>query len=249
MQKNKKPYGLIYKGTDPINGKIYIGQTINLEKRIIQHAKNGRINFQWDILCEVNSKKELEEKEKYYIDKYDSMNPEKGYNRKYGSGSMSREVLDEISINYHSKCNYQYLSKDHNFTYSLNIKSIISRYYSYDWVDIGKIELCLLNIFVYFLAKKYHAISNKTLLLHRNDIIKKAPYLRNADLYTAFYNLISTEIIKLKRNKYNSNNEYCCDISNPINQKIAFTFCPKGIKKFTVVKRINFDAEKEIYYA
>lgn len=91
-QKPKDGYGFIYKYTSP-SGKSYIGQT---SKSLKERAKNTGIgylncsifynainkygfeNFNYEILEEVNLS-DIDEKEKYYIKKYDTVQP-KGYN-------------------------------------------------------------------------------------------------------------------------------------------------------------------------
>jgi len=75
----------IYKITNKINGKFYIGQSINIKSRIADHfslcrssknypisraiAKYGKENFDVDILaiCQIS---ELNKKERYYIKKF-----------------------------------------------------------------------------------------------------------------------------------------------------------------------------------
>lgn len=85
----------IYKITNKINNKIYIGQSINLNRRKYDHFDReiqnfhgiidkeireiGKENFSWEIIKECD-KEELNYYENYYIDLYDSSNPEKGYN-------------------------------------------------------------------------------------------------------------------------------------------------------------------------
>lgn len=88
----------IYKITNTINGKVYIGQTIQpLDKRWKQHKRNikgneictihraiakyGEENFTIQCLCECD-KKDLNTLEKYYIAKYNSY--KKGYNETIG---------------------------------------------------------------------------------------------------------------------------------------------------------------------
>ena len=92
----------IYKITNQIDNKCYIGQSVNVSQRWKDHAKcglgidtpagnklykammeEGIWNFSWELLeaCPVA---QLNEKEKYYIDLYDSYNY--GYNSSKGIG-------------------------------------------------------------------------------------------------------------------------------------------------------------------
>ena len=109
----------IYKFTNKKNGKHYIGQTNNLQKRYNGHKsesfnpkasgywlpfhcairKYGFDNFSFEVLeeCSVN---ELNEKECYYIQKYNSIVPN-GYNMTLGGSSshsikLNIEQLQEI---------------------------------------------------------------------------------------------------------------------------------------------------------
>ena len=81
----------IYKIENKINGKIYIGQSIHIQRRWMEHCKPsthsvisnaikkyGKENFSFEVLEEC-SVEELNEKELYYIHKYNSIIP-KGYN-------------------------------------------------------------------------------------------------------------------------------------------------------------------------
>lgn len=81
----------IYKIENKINGKIYIGQSIEIERRWQKHLvanddfvihralkKYGKENFDFSIIEECNSL-ELNNKEKYWIDYYNSLIPN-GYN-------------------------------------------------------------------------------------------------------------------------------------------------------------------------
>lgn len=94
----------IYKITNLINGKVYIGQTTNsLDRRFSSHFwknsgciflkralnKYGKENFKIEQICLAESKKEANKKEKYYIKFYDSTNQEKGYNITKGGNTVS----------------------------------------------------------------------------------------------------------------------------------------------------------------
>jgi len=77
----------VYKITNLINGKIYIGQDSHdnpkylgsgvLIKRAIK--KYGKENFQKEIINQCNSKKEMDQLEIYWINYYNTFSP-KGYN-------------------------------------------------------------------------------------------------------------------------------------------------------------------------
>lgn len=99
----------IYKITNIINNKSYIGQSINIDKRLYEHKykafyktdrsynsaihpafrKYGIENFSFEILEECLLE-ELDEKEKYYIQKYNSLIPN-GYNILIGGQGIRKE--------------------------------------------------------------------------------------------------------------------------------------------------------------
>ena len=96
--------GIIYKVTNKENGKIYIGQTIQtLNERKNKHYYKARqeeytthfINalrkypeevFTWEIIDEEETQEALDEKEKYWIAYYNSV--EEGYNTKDGGQTI-----------------------------------------------------------------------------------------------------------------------------------------------------------------
>jgi len=114
-----EPYGIIYKATNLINGKVYIGQTINkLSERIRGHKKSvfhkknnkktvfhsalksyGFNNFKWEIIDCGFSFKDLNKKEVYYIhffnSKYNKDDIKSGYNlTDGGEGTVGIFVSD-----------------------------------------------------------------------------------------------------------------------------------------------------------
>lgn len=115
-----KPYGIIYKITNIINNKVYIGQTVySLNKRWGLHVKMssleetdpntksvlhrairkyGKDSFKSEILAHANSVEELNELEIFYINQLNTMVPN-GYNLKEGglSGKWSEEARKRIS--------------------------------------------------------------------------------------------------------------------------------------------------------
>lgn len=105
---------LIYKATNLINNKVYIGQTTKtLEERMKRHKqdskkldtyfyrairKYGWENFKWEIIHDnIQTEDELDNLEAYYISLYDSFdNKEKGYNTQ--SGGKHFKVTQEEKL-------------------------------------------------------------------------------------------------------------------------------------------------------
>lgn len=111
----------IYKIVNMVNGKVYIGQSIDIEKRWAKHRRNafnpndkgynyplysairkyGVENFSFEILEEC-SRNELNEKEIYYIKEYKSNQKSYGYNIVEGGGEaphtskLSENHISEI---------------------------------------------------------------------------------------------------------------------------------------------------------
>lgn len=98
--------GIIYRITNKVNGKSYIGQTrYTLEFRWRQHIhkkdnvyfhnaihKYGEENFEKEVLEECEAK-DLDSREIFYIAKYDTFN--KGYNLTIGGDGCRRLNLDD----------------------------------------------------------------------------------------------------------------------------------------------------------
>lgn len=94
----------IYKITNKITGKSYIGQSVHCGKRLDEHCKgnqlideeiqlNGISNFTFEIIRECN-KNELSFWEDYYIIKYNSYFPH-GYNKKWNCSVEVREIIQK----------------------------------------------------------------------------------------------------------------------------------------------------------
>jgi len=103
-------YGIIYKATSP-DGKVYIGQTTRTlaarksDHKVRAKKKDLRTSFQlailehggvnafiWEQIDQSENREELDAKEKYWIDFYNSMDPEKGYNNQDGGIHYSPSV-------------------------------------------------------------------------------------------------------------------------------------------------------------
>jgi len=122
-------YGIIYKVTNKINGRMYVGQTVKLLKeRIDEHVccalngrggiyfhnaikKYGKENFIWRVIAECNSMEELNKIEIKMIEKYNTF--ENGYNlTKGGRGKTgfkpSKETRRKQSESQKGEKNHNY---------------------------------------------------------------------------------------------------------------------------------------------
>ena len=127
----------IYMYENKINHKKYIGQSINIEKRKIAHyqwpspyskidsklTQYGEENFNF-IIIEECKPEELDEKEKYYIKKYNSLIPN-GYNLIEGGQNFrgesnpsakltEKQVLEIIELLKEHKLNNKQISELYN---------------------------------------------------------------------------------------------------------------------------------------
>lgn len=112
MKKDKNVV-CIYKITNCLNGKIYIGETKNYKRRMKEYKyksirlnkhskygimidinKHGIGNFTFEILEEVENVNDLDDRERYWIKTLRSRNPDIGYNSKTGGRSYG-EMTDE----------------------------------------------------------------------------------------------------------------------------------------------------------
>lgn len=96
----------VYKIQNAINGKIYIGQSVNPTRRKAGHfcdakrgneyplsksiRKHGRENFSFEVIDECEDSL-INEREIYWIAFYDSTNREKGYNQTKGGTQLPKK--------------------------------------------------------------------------------------------------------------------------------------------------------------
>jgi group I intron endonuclease len=116
---NKK--GIIYKTTNLINGKFYIGQDLHNNPNYygsgkalkLAIEKYGKENFLKETLEECDTKDLLNMREVYWIDKFDAINL--GYNiAKGGTGGNTRLGFSEAELDSYNKKNIGRLGKTHN---------------------------------------------------------------------------------------------------------------------------------------
>lgn len=109
---------IVYKVTNKLTNQVYVGQTsFSLEKRRAEHEKEalntlrktvkfhnallkyGFDNFEWETIKECSSQEELDYYEDFYINEYDCLSRDKGYNLKSGGklgGCYSEEAKQHM---------------------------------------------------------------------------------------------------------------------------------------------------------
>jgi group I intron endonuclease len=129
-------YGIIYKATNVINEKVYIGQTIQtLHSRRTKHESNSRKerplyhfgkalkkhgldNFKWEIVMSCNNREELNDMERQCVITFDSH--KSGYNETLGGeGSCGRKQSEATKRLISLKKTGIPLSKEHREKLSL----------------------------------------------------------------------------------------------------------------------------------
>lgn len=132
-----KHYGLIYKCTNRVNGKVYIGQTVNtLEYRRKKHLENARVmrydfyfyralnkygykNFTWEVIDYAESRDELNMREVKYIKELRTTESKFGYNISSGGSNgnnflgKSEKEKEEIRKKISDKRKSYYKSNKH----------------------------------------------------------------------------------------------------------------------------------------
>ncbi len=104
----------IYSITNIVNNKKYIGQSVDVKRRLRNHKwalkhnkhindhlqksfnKYGEDCFVFDVICECEEEK-LDDMERFYIAHYDCMNPNYGYNSESG-GNLCKRWSDELKL-------------------------------------------------------------------------------------------------------------------------------------------------------
>lgn len=152
----------IYKITNTVNGKVYIGKSHNIEERFKQHIeglngkrnhnphfqsvwnKYGKSNFKFEIIHPLKRyvEEEISDLEIYYISKYNSTDANYGYNFQCGGqgGKLSerhKEIMKQQSQFKNASLTYEEVVQIKLALYCLIDKRELSEIFN---VDIGVIK-------------------------------------------------------------------------------------------------------------
>lgn len=152
----------IYKITNTVNGKVYIGKSQNIEKRFNDHIyglnrginhnshfqnawnKYGEKNFKFEIIHTLKNynEKEISDLEIYYISKYNSTNQDYGYNFQCGGqgGKLSERQKEEIRRN--SKFKNASLTEEQVIQIKLALYCLMDRH---EIANIFDVDVCVIK--------------------------------------------------------------------------------------------------------
>lgn len=255
----------IYKITNKLNGKSYIGQSIHCGKRFDEHNKGkqlideviqieGAENFNFEILKEVD-KKYLSYWEDYYIMKYNTMFP-KGYNKKWNCNKVQRKQIQD-TINKEKQIDIIQNSIKYKNKNIINKSQDIMPQYILEYstrLYIYLLKLSLNNNMIF---------TNKMLNLTE---IQNATELTDKTIKLYFYYLENNNIIKYNGNIKTLLKEEIEEIDNKIkdvseaskerkrNEYISFLLWKKRRKyektaEYSIVQIKNFDAYDDSIYS
>lgn len=150
----------IYKITNLINNKVYIGQSQNIAQRWSAHRnrpfnkdstqydcplyrairKYGLNNFSFEVL-EETTKEDLNEREVYWIAKNNSNNPDNGYNLTSGGAAITNGILTlgQVHEIYDLLANSNETQEEIANRYGVSQRSISGINTGQTWVEIGRI--------------------------------------------------------------------------------------------------------------
>lgn len=170
-------YGYIYMTTNLKNGKIYIGQHKSSKfdcnyfgsgiwfKKVF--LANGKENFKCEVLEECNSLEEMNAREIYWIEQYQSRNPEVGYNLAKGGEQIysgctdkERKLISERLLNANENTIYDEINELRK--YGLRIYDPNEGWEPTSTNSIGvKMRANDLSVVVSFYTKKQLSITKK----------------------------------------------------------------------------------------
>lgn len=132
----------IYKITNKLDGKSYIGQSIHCEQRFNEHCTGNsqfidqvihvtsKDNFDFEILEKVDQE-HLSEREDYYIMKYNTLYPN-GYNKRMNISKNRKQEEEKETQEEKVSLASQWFGHDDNTPKEVTIEELRSKYYLTD---------------------------------------------------------------------------------------------------------------------
>lgn len=273
IYKHMKPYGIIYKITNLINGKVYVGlTTTSLKKRLVGHITTSKTNynhpfynsirfykienFKEEEICECFSKKELGEKEQEYIILYNSTDRKFGYNINPGGyNNFVYQDHNKISIRikeYH-KNNPQCQVGESNNNSKLT------------WKDVDAIRYNVEDLSVNELSEKYNISkmsiikikTNKLWIVYDIDKYEKEDNAKRSMNRRGLAKINWYIVLEIRENKENLSTSELADKYNVDNRTICGIYTndvwkieayPSDIKELAKDLKVNRILDKRSKY-
>lgn len=196
----------IYKITNKLDGKVYIGQSDNLERRLSEHKQKRTVtiddyinvlgveNFDFEIIEQCNLD-ELDQKEQKYIETFDSKNngyniQSGGFNNSQGEGNGRAHLTEQDVIfirNAYAKHSSPKLIYKEYFKDVITKNQFQAVWQGRSWTNI------MPEVFTEENKRYYISEQNKTrALLTKDEILKYRQYYVN-HTYSEVYNLLVQE--------------------------------------------------------
>jgi group I intron endonuclease len=256
-------YGIIYKATNKVNGKVYIGQTKNsLKTRMASHKysaekknskghfhkairKYGWINFEWETLCNCSSLEELHIKEIQYIEYFDCHSPNnKGYNMTKGGDfnamldpDIRRRQKESLQISMKAFCGENNVMKRPEVKEN-HKKAIIKLTQSESWKDSN--------------AKSQQKLRNVYEITFPDYTVEIVSGLTT---FCKLHNLQQSKMSSVANGERSHHKGFVCKklvqsskkVSNPNTNKIYYFFDPKG-SEITITNLNHFAKDNNVSY-
>ena len=253
---------IIYKSTNKITGKIYIGQTTHtLDKRIKGHIKESKIesnrpfmlsinkygedNFTFETIDSANNLDELNDKEVYWINFYNSVSPN-GYNVTGGGQGKKMKTTKELSriISEGLKNSEKWQETKNNEEYKIKMeKSFIGWFKGKKFSQEHKEKIWEKNKERILEFNKN--TSKKWIVIDENNnitrIIGKEDYFNNLGMDTCVVSRMS-QSLNQGNNRKRYNGYYCFIDNNESNETILSIISKLDdfyIKEYKIYNRIT----------
>lgn len=252
----------IYRIFNKVNNKCYIGQSIDIDRRIKEHVrglnkhrshnpyfqnawdKYGESNFEFEILEEVDNANDLDDREIHYIALYKSSDRNYGYNITDGGNNLMASDSYRKICSMNSRFNRSDLTEEDVrhiklLLYCMMDRTEMSKMFNVSTKVITQISTG--GSYVYItpeLNDKIHNLKDKMIYERNLEILKLFDNgLRITDIVKKMD--LSTSIVekcvyKYRMNKIKLNKEKRIDIYNRV-----FELYNEGVNKYQISKKLN----------
>jgi predicted DNA-binding protein YlxM (UPF0122 family) len=258
---------IIYKTTNLINGKIYIGQDSNNNPKYLGSGvimlkainKYGKVNFRKEIIDVAKTKEELDNKEIFWINELNSKDIKIGYNiASGGGGCLGCKASDERT--YRVKKEGIYKGENNgNFKFLIKKDELFNLYITNDKTinEVSKYYGCSISV-INDNIKKYNILKPKSnkYNFNENDLYKyymldNLSYATIAKIYTCSNKTIFKKIkkygwVNVNTVKYVKESKFGLTYEN-LHQDFTINKSPKSeitIKYNCSIQLLNYTLKK-----